>query len=69
MYKSDFYLGLNKQISFGVILHTALPVGKALSLCKLKTPKPVLWQTVKTQMKCILSGSALFAKIKTTLKG
>ena len=29
-----------------------------------ETPKRVLWQTVKTQMKCgISSGSALFAKI------
>ena len=30
-------------------------------LCILETPKPVLWQTVKTQMKCSMM------KAKTTL--
>ena len=37
-----------------------------LTLCILETHKQVLWQTVKTKMKCgiISSGSALFAKIK-----
>ena len=31
--------------------------------------KQVLWQTVKNQMNSILSGSALFAKIKTIFWG
>ena len=35
-----------------------------LSLFSLDTSKQVLWQTVKTQMKCSASGSALFAKKK-----
>ena len=33
-----------------------------LALCRPETPKWILWQTVKTQVKCISSGSALFAK-------
>ena len=36
----------------------------------LETPKRVLWQTVKTKMKCsISSGSTLFAMIKKNLQG
>ena len=45
-------------------------IGFAISLttlCILETPKRVVWQTVKTQMKCRImchsSGSALFFKI------
>ena len=34
----------------------------------ISTPKWVLWQTVKTWMKCRISGSALFAKDKTNLE-
>ena len=44
---------------------TTLGDEKLRNLCILKTPKRVLWQTVKTQMKCgISSESALFAMIK-----
>ena len=43
-----------------------------LNHCRPETPKPVLWQTVKTQMKCALcgisSGSALFAETKSILR-
>ena len=43
-----------------------------LTLCILETPKGVLWQAVQTQIKCTimvhLSGSALFAKIKTIFR-
>ena len=43
-----------------------------LTICKLETPKQVLRQTVKTQMKCqicsISSGSKLFAKTKTIFR-
>ena len=35
-----------------------------LTLCVLEALMQVLWQTVKTQMKCISSGFGLFAKTK-----
>ena len=37
-----------------------------LSLCGPATPKPVFWQTVKTQMKCCISSDvALFGQTKS----
>ena len=48
--------------------HEKFPsIQRGLIICILETPKRVHMQTVYTQMKCsISSGSALFAKIKTT---
>ena len=49
------------QVGNGVFDQTGWKPSVTLTLCILETPNWVLQQTVKTQMKCISSGSALFA--------